>query len=295
MTVSALSEFCCLASGSTTTMSDLLTKIRDSDPEANDLSEPLKPFAGNDLRLEANDLQGRLIVPDEACFAIADHYANHARSYKGKSLCKQNLQGLGNVSMRLFIWSKTGFVPQVLKDRLRGYTTTYIERLENVRDHQIPDDLWTTFREGAEVLLLVEKEMRVPIDQLDLCDGSIGSHWKTFREQQDWSLPTGVYAHVFRDQRKTRYPNAYQYEELPHFKRWLREVYIPYHLPQYLAKKYGKRATLQIYEELEAVTQRVESVTQIKRSTPREDELYQTFLSDRARLTGRDFRALPDS
>ena len=37
MTVSALYEFCGLASGSTTTMSDLLTKIKDSDPEANDL------------------------------------------------------------------------------------------------------------------------------------------------------------------------------------------------------------------------------------------------------------------
>lgn len=98
-------------------------KREGSDPETNDLSEPLKPFAGKDLRLETNDLQGRLIIPDEACFAIADHYANHARSYKSKSLCKQNLQGLGNVSMRLFIWSKTGFVPQVLKDRLQTTTS----------------------------------------------------------------------------------------------------------------------------------------------------------------------------
>ena len=292
MTLSALSEFCCLAPGSTTAISNLLTQIENSDPETNDLSEPLKPFAGKALRLETNDLQGRLIIPDEACFAIADHYANHARSYRGKSICKQNLQGLGNVSLRLFIWSKTGFIPQILKDRLRGHTTTYIERLENVRDHQIPDDLWTTFREGADVLLLIEKEMRVPVDQLDLCDGSIGSHWKKFREGQDWALPTGTYTHVFRDQRGTRQPNAYQYGELPHFKRWLREVYIPYHLPKYLSDKYGKRAALQIYQELDAVTERVESVTQIKRSAPKEEEKYNRFLSDRNRLMGRDFRPL---
>jgi hypothetical protein len=188
MTVTALSEFCGLAGGSTTTMSDLLTKIKDSDPEANDLSEPLKVFASKDLRLEANDTQGRLIVPDEACFAIADHYANHARAYKGKPICRQNLQNLGSVSMRLFIWSKTGFVPQILKDRLRGHTTAYIERLENVRDHKIPDELWVTFREGADVLLLVEKDMKVPVDQMDLCDGSIGIHWREYRNNKSQRL-----------------------------------------------------------------------------------------------------------
>jgi phage regulator Rha-like protein len=32
-------------------------------------------------------------------------------------------------------------------------TTIYIQRLQNMSDHKVPDDLWTTFREGAEVLL----------------------------------------------------------------------------------------------------------------------------------------------
>jgi phage regulator Rha-like protein len=42
-------------------------------------------------------------------------------------------------------------------------TTIYIQRLQNMSDHNVPDDLWTTFREGAEVLLLVEKDYRVPV------------------------------------------------------------------------------------------------------------------------------------
>jgi hypothetical protein len=292
MTVSALSEFCGLAAGSTSALSTLLTLIEESDPETNDLSEPLQSFAGQRLRLETNDPQGRRIIPDEACYAIAYHYANHARAYAGKPVAKQNLLNLGNVSMRLFIWSKTGFVPQVLKERLRGHTTVYIERLENVRDHVIPDELWTTFREGAEILLLVEKEMKVPVDQLDLCDGSIGTHWSQYREGQHWSLPSGTYTHIFRDQRGPRDARAYQYGELPHFRKWLREVYVPHHLPEYLANKYGKLAALQIYQEIDALTDRVAEVAAIKRMTPKQDELYQRFLVDRRRLLGSDFRPL---
>jgi hypothetical protein len=295
MTLSALSEFCGLATGSTTAISNLLTQIKDSDPETNELSEPLKPFAGKDLRLETNDLQGRLIVPDEACFAIADHYANHARAYKGKSVCKQNLQNLGNVSMRLFIWSKTGFVPQVLKDRLRGHTTAYIERLENVRDHQIPDEFWTTFREGADVLLLVEKDMKIPVDQFDLCDGSIGTHWSNYRKGEAWAQEVGSYIHVFRDQRGSREARAYDYSELPRFKKWLRENYIPYHLPEYLAGKYGKLAVRQIYEEINGVTDRVKEVTEIKRMTPQQAQAYEDFQVLRKQLLGRDFIALPSN
>jgi len=286
MTVSALAEFCGLTQPAIT---QLLNKIQESDPITNDLSDPLKPFIGNDLRLITNDLQGRLIVPDEACFAIADHYANHARAYKGKSACRQNLQNLGNVSMRLFIWSKTGFVPQILKDRLRGHTTAYIERLENVRDHLIPDEFWTTFREGADVLLLIEKDMKVPVDQLDLCDGSIGSHWGEYRKDKTWVKNKGSYTHVFRDQRRTRDCNAYDYFELPHFRRWLRETYIPYHLPQYLVTKFDKLAVRQIYEEIDGVTERVKEVTEIKRMTAQQSRSYEDFQVLRKQLLGRDF------
>lgn len=74
MTVSALSNLSCLSSGSTSTLSDLITKIESADPEANDLSKPLKPFAGKVLRLEENDPQGRKFIPDEACSAISEHY-----------------------------------------------------------------------------------------------------------------------------------------------------------------------------------------------------------------------------
>lgn len=171
-----------------------------------------------------------------------------------------------------------------------SHTTVYISRLENMRDHQVADTLWTTFREGAEVLLFVERDLRVPVDQMDLCDGSIGNHWSQFRQDKAWCKPVGVYEHIFRDQRGAREARAYDVTELPHFKRWLREEYYPSHLPQYLANKYGKRAVLQIYTEQNAVTEHIQAITEEKRSSPKQDELYQQFLNARASLL-----SLPES
>lgn len=284
MTVSALAAFCGLAAGSTTAVSNLLTRAENATPETNDLPESLKPIAGKASRLETNDAQGRLIVPDEACSAVIEYYAFDARAYPGQDVARQNFRVAGRAGLRVFIWSQTGFIPEILRDSLRSNTTTYIERLENIRDHKIQDDQWTTFREGAEVLLLVEKEMGVPVDQLDLCDGSIGSHWSTYRDSKPWNQPSGYYTHVFRDHRGEREARAYNLGELSYFRRWLREVYIPFHLPEYLAGKYGKLAAADVYRRIGGVTDRVTEVTKISRMTPKQQQLYDDFVKLRQQL-----------
>jgi Phage regulatory protein Rha (Phage_pRha) len=164
------------------------------------------------------------------------------------------------------------------------HTTIYVKRLENMRDHSVDDHLWTTFREGAEVLLLVERSYRVPVDQMDLCDGSIGSHWSQFRQTQNWQRPVGSYEHIFRDRRGPRECKAYDVAELPHFKRWLREEYVTGHLPEYLVNKYGKRAVRQIYTEQNALNNQILELTEEKRTAPKQEELYKAFLAARADL-----------
>ena len=281
MTVSALAEF---VGTSQPVITNLLNRIRDSDPISNSLEDSLKDFAGEDLRLISNDLQGRLIIPDEACQAITEYYAFEAREYGGKSVAVQNYRAAAKAGIRFFIWAKTGFVPEPLRQSLKTNTTVYIERLENIRDHRVPDELWTAFREGAEVLLLIEKEMGVPVDQMDLCDGSIGRRWSDYRKGKPWAGDIGSYIHVFHDQRGERECNAYDLSELSYFRRWLNDVYVPEYLPEYLVSKYGKRAILQVYREMDAVTERVEEVTAEKRVTAKQEQLYQQFLSDRAKL-----------
>lgn len=286
MTLSALSSLCCLAQGSTTTLSNLLTKIHDANPEANDLADSLKAFAGKDLRLEANDAQGRQIIPDEACQAILEYYAFEARKYSGQNEAVVRYRQINRAGMRLYIWSQTGFVPELLRPQLRTTTSVYIQRLENIRDHRMPDSMWTTFREGAEVLLLVEREMQVPVDELDLCDGSIGKRWSAYRDGKPWVVPSGWYTHVFRDQRGERLSKAYDLSELPYFRAWLRDIYIPQYLPEYFADKYGKLACREIYERLNDLNEYVLAVTKIKRLTPSQQAKYEAFKRLQSRLLG---------
>ena len=167
-------------------------------------------------------------------------------------------------------------------------TTIYIQRLQNMADHTVADDVWTTFREGAEILLMVETEYKVPVSQMDLCDGSIGSHWVQYREEIGIDNPIKKYIHRFRDNRPDVTPNAFEYLELPVFRKWLRELYILNHLPKYLVDKYGKRAGRQIYEEQRKLTDYILEITEEKRITPKQEELYQVFLAARDALSYRE-------
>lgn len=164
-------------------------------------------------------------------------------------------------------------------------TATYINRLQNMSAHEVPYDVWTTFREGAEVLLLVEVKYKVPVGKLDLCDGSIGEHWRQYRIEIGITNPIKTYTHRFPDYRPDVYPNAYEYSELPIFRKWLSEVYVPLHLPKYLLDKYGKRAIKQIYEEQGIIlNQSIQDLMEEKRITSKQDELYQIFLAARDSL-----------
>lgn len=93
------------------------------------------------------------------------------------------------------------------RELLRGrstqplYTTVYIQRLENMRDHEVADHLWTTFREGAEVLLLVEKEYRVPVSKMDLCDARSQS---SFRFCRKLAAPSSEPRNWYTNQNLTR-------------------------------------------------------------------------------------------
>lgn len=169
----------------------------------------------------------------------------------------------------------------------RQTTTIYIQRLQNMSDHIIDDDVWTAFREGAEILLMVETVYKVPVSQMDLCDGSIGIQWKEYRKEIGLTDPNRKYIHKFRDHRPDAFPNAFEYSELPTFKKWLREIYVPIHLPKYLTNKYGKRAVRQIYEEQNKITDYILEITEEKRSAPKEAEKYEIFLAARDAISNR--------
>ncbi len=232
------------------------------------------------LRFETGEIQGRG-RPSEYAFLTeeqATFYMTLSRNTPEVVQCKIEL-------VKKFIEAK-----RLLRQRhgfVEPYTAVYIRRLENMADHEVPDDLWTTFREGAEILLMVEKQYKVPVDQMDLCDGSIGRHWSNHRQTQAWANSVGHYIHKFRDRRGKRPCRAYQFSELTYFRRWLREKYVPEHLPEYLVDKYGKRAVRQIYEELGQLNDCILELTEEKRNTVKQDELYEIFLASREAIANR--------
>ena len=170
------------------------------------------------------------------------------------------------------------------------HTSIYVQRLEDVRDHIIEDHLWSVFREGAEVLLLVEKDFRVPVQQMDLCDGSIGRRWSDYRKGKDWAVESSEYIHRFRDHRFGCKPKAYQLSELQYFRKWLRDEYVEKHLPEYLIDKYGKRAVLQIYQEQDSLNDYIFELTEEKRNSPKQEEKHQIFLAARETLENRSLQ-----
>lgn len=232
------------------------------------------------LRFQTEEIRGRgqperfvYLTQDQATF-----YMTLSRNTPEVVVCKVKLVSQFSKAKRLLREQGYSQIP---------HSSIYILRLENIRDHIIDDDKWSTFRESSEILLEVERDLRVPVQQMDLCDGSIGIHWGKFRKGKEWAVDSGFYTHVFRDHRGDRQCNAYNLSELPNFRKWLREFYRSKHLPKYLKDKYGKRAVRQIYTECGLLNDYVIGLTEEKRSSKTQDDLYRIFIAAREAFESR--------
>jgi len=255
-------------------------------------SEILESFVGKPLTLLIDDpvidgkKQGNLkIYKSSYCAAVLRHYSKIEETQRKDlrpatySLVKFAERGIENWIQDITGWREW-------QETIQPHTDVYIKRIEHMRDHQIDDDLWAVFREGSELLLLIEKDWRVPINDYDILDGSIGRRWSDYRKSQGWTTLPNSYNHEYRDQRGIRECNAYQMTELPRFRRWLREIYVPAHLPQYLCDKYGKSATKLIYTENGLLTDIILALTEVKRKSPADEKNFLQFLAARQKLLG---------
>lgn len=235
------------------------------------------------LRFEIGEMQGRG-QPEKYCLLTED------QAFFLMTLSRNTAEV---VSAKLSLVKSFSEAKKLLRQKgmyLLPHTSIYIHRLENVRDHRIEDHLWMIFREASEILLMIEKDYKVPVEEMDLCDGSIGIHWSNYRKNKNWAISKEeTYIHKYRDQRGERECRAYNYSEKPHFNRWLREEYVPLHLPSYLVNKYGKRAVRQIYEEIGKLDENIMLLVDEKRLTPKQNDLYAIFLAARATLENRQY------
>ncbi|MGB5928182.1 MAG: hypothetical protein WBH03_08395 [Cyclobacteriaceae bacterium] len=261
-------------------------------------SETLKPFVGESLTLTSDDVTwtisgkpvGNLkIYKSSYCAAVLMHYADPERKLvnitdQQRAVATYSLLKFAKDGINDWIQDITGW--KHYRDSIPPHTSIYLSRIEHMRDHRVSDNLWIIFREGAELLLLLEKGWRVPINDYDILDGSIGRKWSDYRSKQPWVRSVSSYVHSYRDQRGDRPCNAYCLTELPYFRYWLRSQYIPEHLPQYLITKYGKQVVRQVYTEVGNLTDYILKLTEVKRMTPQEEKRYQDFLIARQNIRG---------
>jgi hypothetical protein len=139
------------------------------------------------------------------------------------------------VSEWVLNWMTKGQAPvKPTRDRV------YVTRLSLACRMQmgVPEGYWTVFDKCSNLLILVECDLGLPVEKYDLLDGSVGTHWAKYREGKLWAGERVPYRHIFPDKRGVQSAWAYLLQELPHFERWLRGVYMVHHLPAYLKSKY---------------------------------------------------------
>lgn len=281
---------------SRTTIQNLVNTLATSAP-----SKWLEAFVDQPLTLATSDdplvngkRQGNLIIYKSSfCGAVIQHYADPDLKLEGLSKRQQEIQkAIATRSCLSFIetginsWIQdiTGWKQR--SQSLMPHTDIYIQRIQHMKDHKIADDRWMIFREASELLLLIEKDWRVPINDYDILDSSIGKMWSKHRSDKSWIGTTSTYIHSYRDQRGERECAAYELSELCYFRKWLRDEYTPLYLPKYLVNKYGKMVIHQIYTEIGLLTDYILEITEIKRLTSKEKQLYEDFQLSRQKLLG---------
>jgi hypothetical protein len=140
------------------------------------------------------------------------------------------------VSQWVLDWMTKGLAP-VKQTRL----PVYVKRLSLAWKMQmcVPDGYWTVFDKCSNLLILVECDLKIPVDTFDLLDGSVGIRWAKHRQGQMWAGERIPFTHIFPDKRGSQQAWAYLLQELPHFEKWLRGTYVSEHLPKYLDEKYA--------------------------------------------------------
>lgn len=256
-------------------------------------SESLKPFVGKGLTLvtkgaviDGKDPGNLRIYKSSFCAAVLKHYSDIERANQedAAKVATYSLIKFAEKGVDRWIQDITGWTEY--KNSVQLHTQVYTRRINNMRDHDIDDEFWCIFREGAEVLLTLEQDWQVPIDDFDLLDGSIGKKWREYRRDQPWaeSNDNNWYTHNYRDHRGPRPARAYRWSERAEFGRWLIGEYIPKHLPQYLVYRYGKSVARLIYTEQGLLTDEILQLTEVKRKSPKDEALLQRFFAAREQL-----------
>jgi Rha family phage regulatory protein len=129
------------------------------------------------------------------------------------------------------------------------FLATYQTRILSEPTKSCPDTHWSIFDESHSIMLFVEKHLG-SVSQFDLVDGSIGQRWSKYRENKEWAEVSSTYMHEYNDVRGSRESKCYKYSEIEHFRKWLKHVYRPAHLQDYLESKYAREKNIMMLDRV---------------------------------------------
>jgi hypothetical protein len=205
-------------------------------------------------------------INDINCMAILEYYAFEAQSPLEQA--RKNYRSLAKLSLRTFIYERTGYDPAV---QVPKYWQVFHERITL---NEVPSGYFSVFEEIASLLVAgIRKGM--PFDQKTMPDISVGMGWGKVWRDNNYDSQFGdriKHLHKFPADFPQKDPEAWIYpvDSLGEFRKWIDGIYIRTKFPKYLANKAksGQLPDLDVKTLVEAIQPvRLE----IKRGTPKLD------------------------
>lgn len=138
----------------------------------------------------------------------------------------------------------------LLRNQTPVLLPTYQNRMLSEPTLNVPRGYWSVFDKSHPIMFLIEKYVG-SVNKYDLVDGSIGTRWSAFRKTQSWAVPSSQYAHEYNDKRGSQMCCCYQNVEAAYFEDWLKYVYKPQFMYEYLHNKYKKEKNVFMLNRVE--------------------------------------------
>ena len=194
-------------------------------------------------------------VPAAVCMAVLEYYAFEAKTDSDHAA--QSYRVLARKGFSDYIYSLVGYNPtgsgsiawQQFHDRV---TLSY---------HTVPDGYFSVFKEISDILVTMIRK-GANLGNTFIPDISVGQHWGKFWASENLEVLYGErikYEHNYplyfpQAASNPQSPYCYPDEALGEFRKWVREVYIPRKMPDYLNTKVrqGQIAARQAVAAIEA-------------------------------------------
>jgi hypothetical protein len=177
-------------------------------------------------------------VPDAVCMAILEYYAFEAKTGNDQAL--KAFRALARKGFRDFIYAQVGYNPS---GSIEVAWQQFQDRVSLVY-HTVPIGFFCIFKEIADLFVTLVQG-GATVGEKFLPDISVGvswaKHWKDDnldavygqRRQFDHNYPDYFPQSLSNPQAIYCYPE----DAIPEFRKWMREVYVPQKMPNYLAGK----------------------------------------------------------